>query len=87
MFEAILDEGGHDANMLDALMPEPGVNFVLEEAYLGYGLLFCPHQNVTLLAAPAKANTRLKCLNSKSVDKFIRLRCDQIVFPTRSYMR
>jgi hypothetical protein len=75
------------AKILDKLIPEAGAIYIMDRGYLDFERLFALHQSRSFFVVRAKANTRVRRLYSRPVDKACRLRCDQIVVPVGFYSR
>ena len=86
-FIAITAAKVHEVNILDELIPEAGAIYIMDRGYLDFERLFVFHQCSSFFIVRAKANTSLRRLYSKPVDKSCGLRCDQIVVPTGFYAR
>ena len=86
-FIAITAAQVHEVNILDELIPEAGAIYIMDRGYLDFERLYALHQCASFFVVRAKANTRLKRIYSKTVDKATGLRCDQIVVPTGFYPR
>ena len=86
-FIAITQGRVHEVNILDELIPEAGAIYILDRGYLDFERLYTMHQCACFFVIRARANTSLRRLYSKPVDKSCGLRCDQIVVPTGFYLR
>jgi hypothetical protein len=86
-FIAITQGRVHEVNILDELIPEAGAIYILDRAYLDFERLYALHQCSSFFVVRARANTSLRRLYSKPVNKSCGLRCDQIVMPTGFYLR
>ena len=86
-FIAITQGRVHEVNILDELIPEAGAIYILDRGYLDFERLYTMHQCACFFVVRARANTSLRRLYSKPVDKSCGLRCDQIVVPTGFYLR
>ncbi|MEJ2281930.1 MAG: IS4 family transposase [Candidatus Bathyarchaeota archaeon] len=86
-FIAITPAKVHEVNILDELIPEAGAIYIMDRGYLDFERLFVFHQCSSFFIVRAKANTSLRRLYSKPVDKSCGLRCDQIVVPSGFYAR
>jgi len=86
-FIAITDGKVHDVNILEVLIPEAGSIYVMDKAYLDFERLYLLNQFAAFFVIRAKANTQLKRLYSRPVDKASGVQCDQIVVLTGFYSR
>jgi hypothetical protein len=86
-FIAITDGKVHDVNILDVLIPEAGSIYVMDKAYLDFERLYLLNQFAAFFVIRAKANTQLKRLYSRPVDKASGVQCDQIVVLTGFYSK
>ena len=86
-FIAITDGKVHDVNILDVLIPEAGSIYVMDKAYLDFERLYLLNQFAAFFVIRAKANTQLRRLYSRPVDKTTGVQCDQIVVLTGFYSR
>jgi hypothetical protein len=75
----ITDGKVHDANILDELVPEPGVIYIMDRGYLDFARLFLMHQSRAFFVIRAKKNLDCRRLYSHPVDKSTGLQCDQEV--------
>jgi hypothetical protein len=81
-FIAITRAKVHEVNILDQLVPEAGSIYVMDRGYLDFDRLYQLHQDHAFFVVRTKANTRLRRLYSKPVDKDTGIQCDQIVVPS-----
>ena len=86
-FIAITNASVHEINILDELIPEPGAIYIMDRGYLDFERLYALNQSASFFVVRVKANTGLRRLYSKPVDKSSGLRCDQIIVPTGFYSR
>ena len=86
-FIAVTEASVHEVKILDELIPEAGAIYIMDRGYLDFERLFALHQCGSFFVVRAKANTRLRRLYSRPVDKACGLRCDQIVVPVGFYSR
>jgi hypothetical protein len=86
-FIAITDGKVHDVNILDVLIPEAGSIYVMDKAYLDFERLYLLNQFAAFFVIRAKANTQLRRLYSRPVDKASGVQCDQIVVLTGFYSK
>jgi hypothetical protein len=84
-FVAITDGRYHEVNILDVLLMEPGAIYIMDRGYLDFERLYNVDQAAAFFIIRSKANTRMRRLYSKPVDKACGLRCDQIVVPAGYY--
>ncbi len=80
----------HDVNILDSVLIEPGVIYIMDRAYLDFGRLYALHQERAFFVIRAKTNFNFKRLYSHAVDKPTGVQCDQTVllrtfYPKRDY--
>ena len=71
----------HDVNILDRLVPEPGAFYVMDRAYLDFSRLHVLHLHGSYFVLRSKANTKLRRILSRPVDRTTGLICDQVVVP------
>jgi len=86
-FIAITRADVHEIKVLDKLIPEAGATYIMDRGYLDFQRLYALHQCASYFVVRAKANTQLRRLYSKPVNKSSGLRCDQIVTPAGFYAR
>lgn len=84
-FIHISDGKLHDVNVLDLLLPEPGVFYIMDRGYLDFERLFTLSQCAAFYVIRAKSNMRFRRLYSHPVDKSTGLRCDQTIVLTGFY--
>ena len=78
----ITDAKVHDIEMLDILIPEPGVFYLMDRGYLDFERLYVLDQASAFFVIRSKINIKARRLYSRPVDKSTGLRCDQIVVLT-----
>lgn len=86
-FVWITDGKVHDVNVLDHLVPEPGAIYIMDRAYLDFLRLYRIHQNSAVFVIRSKANTGLRRLYSREVDKATGVMYDQTVALTGFYSK
>lgn len=86
-FIAITNAKVHEVNILDELIQEAGAIYIVDRGYLDFYRLFSLHQCAAFFIVRAKANTNLRRIYSRPVDKSSGVRCDQIVAPKTFYSR
>ena len=84
-FIHISDGKLHDVNVLDLLLPEPGVFYIMDRGYLDFERLSTLSQCAAFYVIRAKSNLRFRRLYSHPVDKSTGLRCDQTIVLTGFY--
>ncbi len=80
-FLHISDGKLHDVNILDLLPLEAGAFYIMDRAYLDFARLYRMHLCGSFFVLRAKANTKLRRLKSKPVDRSTGVICDQTVRP------
>ena len=83
----ITDGKGHDVNVLDHLIPEPGAIYVMDRAYLDFYRLYQLHQCSAIFVTRSKTNTGLRRIYSHKVDKNTGVKFDQTVALTGFYSK
>ncbi len=78
-FIEITDGSVHDVNILDLIAIESGAIYVMDRGYLDLDRLYAIHRKAAFFITRAKANTAMKRVYSRPVDKSTGLRCDQSV--------
>jgi len=78
-FIHISDGKFHDVRVLDLLLPEAGVIYTMDRAYLDFDRLFALDQAGAFFVTRAKSNLRVKRRYSHPVDRSTGLICDQTV--------
>lgn len=84
-FIHISDGKLHDVNVLDLLVAEPGVFYVMDRGYLDFERLYTLHQAGSFFVTRAKSNSKFRRLVSRPVDRSTGLICDQVVKLTVFY--
>jgi len=84
-FIHISDGKLHDVNVLDLLVAEPGVFYVMDRGYLDFERLYTLHQASSFFVTRAKSNSKFRRLVSRPVDRSTGLICDQVVELTVFY--
>ena len=84
-FIHISDGKLHDVNVLDLLLPEPGVFYIMDRGYLDFERLSTLSQCAAFYVIRAKSNMQFRRLYSHPVDKSTGLRCDQTIVLTGFY--
>ena len=84
-FIHISDGKLHDVNVLDLLVTEPGVFYVMDRGYLDFERLYTLHQAGSFFVTRAKSNSKFRRLVSRPVDRNTGLICDQVVELTVFY--
>ena len=84
-FIHISDGKLHDVNVLDLLVAEPGVFYVMDRGYLDFERLDTLHQAGSFFVTRAKSNSKFRRLVSRPVDRSTGLICDQVVELTVFY--
>jgi hypothetical protein len=84
-FIHISDGKLHDVNVLDLLVTEPGVFYVMDRGYLDFERLYTLHQAGSFFVTRAKSNSKFRRLVSRPVDRSTGLICDQVVELTVFY--
>jgi IS4 transposase len=77
----------HEVNILDQLVPEPSAIYVMDRGYLDFERLYRLHQCSSFFIVRTKANTGLRRIYSKTIDKSVGIRYDQVVVPIVIYSR
>jgi len=75
----------HDVNVLDLLLPEPGVFYIMDRGYLDFERLSTLSRCAAFYVIRAKSNLQFRRLYSHPVDKSTGLRCDQTIVLTGFY--
>ena len=78
-FIHISDGKLYDVNIMDMLLPEIGVFYVMDRAYLGFARLFRLHKLGSFFVLQSKSNTTLRRLYSHPVDRSTGVVCDRTV--------
>ena len=78
-FIHISDGKLHDVNVLDQLIPEPGVFYIMDRGYLDFERLYILSQCAAFYIIRAKSNLQFRRLYSHPVDKSTGLKCDQTI--------
>jgi hypothetical protein len=78
-FIHISDGKLHDVNVLDLLLPEAGVFYVMDRGYLDFERLWLLDQAGSFFVIRAKRNLRARRLYSHPVDRTTGLICDQTI--------
>jgi len=78
-FIHISDGKLHDVNVLDLLLPERGVFYIMDRGYLDFERLSTLSQCAAFYVIRAKSNMQFRRLYSHPVDKSSGLRCDQTI--------
>ncbi len=69
----------HDVNILDNLIIEAGVIYVMDRGYVDFERLYIIHQSSAFFVTRAKSNFNFRRLYSKPVDKSTGILCEQII--------
>jgi hypothetical protein len=75
----------HDVNVLDLLLPEPGVFYIMDRGYPDFERLSTLSRCAAFYVIRAKSNLQFRRLYSHPVDKSTGLRCDQTIVLTGFY--
>jgi hypothetical protein len=75
----------HDVNVLDLLLPEPGVYYVMDRGSLDFERLFRLHEAGGFFVTRAKSNLKAERRYSHPVDRVSGLICDQTVILSGYY--
>jgi len=86
-FLHISDGKLHDVNVLDLLVPEPGVFYVMDRGYIDFERLHRLHEAGSFFVTRAKSNLNAQRRYSHPVDRSTGLICDQTVVLTGFYSR
>ena len=78
-FIHISDGKLHDVNVLDQLIPEPGVFYIMDRGYLDFERLYILSQCAAFYIIKAKSNLQFRRLYSHPVDKSTGLKWDQTI--------
>ena len=78
-FIHISDGNLGDVNVLDILLLEPGVIYVIDRGYLDFERLYLMHQAQAFFVTRAKSNTRFRRIYSALVDCSTGIICDQTI--------
>jgi len=78
-FIHISDGKLHDVNVLDQLIPEPGVFYIMDRGYLDFERLYILSQCAAFYIIRAKSNLQFRRLYSHPVDKSTGLKWDQTI--------
>lgn len=78
-FIHISDGKLHDVSVLDQLIPEPGVFYIMDRGYLDFERLYILSQCAAFYIIRAKSNLQFRRLYSHPVDKSTGLKCDQTI--------
>jgi len=81
-FIHISDGKLHDVNVLDILIAQPGVFYVMDRGYVDFARLHTMHRALAFFVTRAKRRFQFKRRYSHPVDKSTGLRCDQTVILT-----
>ena len=84
-FIHISDGKVHDVNVLDLLLPEPGVFYIMDRGYLDFKRLSTLSECAAFYVIRAKSNLQFRRMYSHPVDKDTGLRCDQTIILTGFY--
>ena len=76
-----------DVHVLDILMLEPGVIYVMDRGYLDFARLYVLHQAHAFFVTRAKSNTQLRRVYSALIDRSTGILCDQTVALTGTTSR
>jgi len=76
-----------DVHVLDILMLEPGVIYVMDRGYLDFARLYVLHQAHAFFVTRAKSNTQLRRVYSALIDRSTGIICDQTVALTGTTSR
>ena len=79
VFISVTDGSVHDVNILDQVAFEPASIYVMDRAYVDFRRLFRIHQAGSFFVTRAKSNMKFYVSESRPVDRFTGLRCDQII--------
>jgi len=71
-----------DVNILDILVPEPGLFYIFDRGYMDLDRLYAWHQAKAFFIVRAKSNLKTRRVYSRPVDKSTGLRCDQTIILT-----
>ena len=77
----------HDVNVLDRMIPEPAVIYVMDRAYLDFERLFALHEAGAFFVTRAKSNADLRRVYSAPSDRAQGIICDQTVALSGFYSR
>ena len=69
----------HEVNILDNLVFEAGLFYIMDRGYLDFERLYRLHQAKAFFVVRAKTNLQYRRVYSRTVDKSTGLRCDQII--------
>jgi hypothetical protein len=78
-FISITDSKVHDVNILDKLILEPGVIYLMDRAYVDYARLFTFTKTLSTFVTRAKTNLNYTRILSQPVKKETGLRSDQTI--------
>lgn len=78
-FIHITDGKGSDYQALDVLIPEPGAFYIMDRGYIDFTRLAAFNLTGAFFVIRARANTRMRRLYSRPVDKATGLICDQTI--------
>ena len=81
-FIEITDGKVHDVNILDDLIPEPGLFYIMDRAYIDFSRLYVLTQCSAFFVIRAKTNLQFRRLYSHPIGKSTGLRCDQTIVLT-----
>jgi len=89
-FFLITEAKVHDVNILDDLDFEENAYYIMDRGYLGFARLYKINSNSAFFIIRAKSTLSFTRIYSRSVDKTIGVRCDQIIklngfYPKKNY--
>src|SRR3984893_10756677 len=76
-FIHISDGKVHEVNILDQLLPEPGVFYIMDRGFLDFERLYRFHEAGSFFATRGKSSLKVQRRYSHPVDRTTRLICDQ----------
>lgn len=84
-FIEITEALGHDINILDVLVAEPGAWYIMDRGYLDFARLYLLKQCGAFFVIRSKTNLQFRRIYSRKVDKSTGLRFDQTIVLTNSF--
>ena len=73
------DGSGHDVNVMDILVYEPGSFYIFDRGYVDFSRLHIIHQKLAWFVTRAKDNMNYRRLYSNKVDKSTGIKIDQVI--------
>jgi hypothetical protein len=84
-FIHISDGKVHEVNILDPLLPEPGVFYIMDRGFLDFERLYRFHEAGSFFVTRGKSNLKVQRRYSHPIDRTTGLICDQSVVLTGFY--